>query len=118
MEDYDKGGQIGSTKGTGLCTTYYFEAKAALLALGEGAVAHFSSNAGGKYTDALARYNEWARINQDASPFASTGSGSRIVASKASESAYYVPVTIIATSIAVVSILGAALMIKRRKEDR
>ncbi len=43
---------------------------------------------------------------------------SNVVNSISSTNANYVPVIIIVSSIALVSVLGAALMIKRRKEDR
>ena len=66
MDDPDYEGD-----GKGYCKSQntYATAKSALLALGETLVQKFATDEDGKYTAALARYNEWARINHDSKPF-------------------------------------------------
>lgn len=116
MQDYDKGGSEGSTKGSGLCTSYYSVAKEHLLAMGSGAVSYFSSNTGSKYTAALARYNEWARINNDSTPFENNGSGS-LVLNRPFDilGSSDMTITIVVISLASVSAVAGLFFIRKRK---
>lgn len=57
--------------GTGLCNSQgvYLTAKQALYTLGDEEILRFKNDEDGKYTAALARYLEWARICGDEKPF-------------------------------------------------
>ena len=58
-------------EGTGRCTSegLYETAKRELLKLDAESIEDFETNIGNKYTDALARYQAWARANHDSNPF-------------------------------------------------
>ncbi len=101
---------------TNQCMTYYGDAKTALLALGSDAVTHFSSNAGSKYTAALARYNAWAAARGDANPFTNGGVGSRAIAS-INESNSKANAIILVSAISLVSI-GGFFFLRKRKVER
>ena len=98
--------------GTGLCKSAgtYTAAKEALLALGEDVVEHFRTNAGSKYTDALARYNAWAEANTDATPFSNSGNGSNYKFSSVESSNMLI---VVVSAIAVVSLTGLFLIKKK-----
>ena len=115
MSDYDKDGELGSTKGTGLCSGYYDLAKPALLALGSDAVTHFSGDTASKYTAALARYNEWARIKKDANPF-NSGDASNVI--KVSETNNNTTIAIVAVSAISLIAIGSFFFIRKKKESK
>ena len=60
---------IGDGNGRCISDNLYETAKRELLKLDSQSVEDFATNAGNKYTDALARYEAWARANHDNSPF-------------------------------------------------
>ena len=97
-------------EGTGLCKSAgtYDAAKAALISLGSGAIDFFRANSQGKYTDALARYNNWAAANQDANPF-SLGGGANVVLGEYQTSTAN-SVIIISTVVGMIAFVGAGSM--------
>ena len=106
--------------GTGRCVSdnLYITAKRALVALGESNVNKFRTNDGNKYTDALARYNEWARINGDTKPF----EGDEIVPAafinnNNSIRSNLTAIVVVTSIIATISLAGIFLVLRKRKHQ-
>lgn len=106
--------------GTGKCISdnLYITAKRALIALGEENVTKFRTNDGNKYTDALARYNEWARINGDTKPFEGNEivPASLVIGNNTVQSNLAV-VIVTMSVVALVSSVGFFLVIRKRKHQ-
>ena len=104
--------------GTGKCISdnLYITAKRALVALGSENVTKFSTNEGSKYTAALARYNEWARINGDTKPF----EGNEIVRAQLNiygTNSNVIVIALVASTIIAISFAGVLISIRKRKHQ-
>ena len=104
--------------GTGKCISdnLYITAKRALVALGSENVTKFSTNEGSKYTTALARYNEWARINGDTKPF----EGNEIVRAQLNingTNSNVIVIALVASTIIAISFAGVLISIRKRKHQ-
>ena len=110
---------IGDGSGRCISDGLYETAKRELLKLDDESINDFKTNAGNKYTDALARYEAWAKANHDENPFtpnydflnASSYSGLSI-----NKNRNMIDVYIIIASISILSIGFIALIRKKKRQ--
>ena len=126
MLDYDKDGTEGSTKGTGLCVSYYPLAKAAyedfIADSGEGALGRNTMiKINDLFGNSLDRLSEWARINGETftvtskiGAFSAAGNILKPIDSN-NDSIYFTIVLISFLTLATVSLF---IFVRKRKENR
>lgn len=112
MNSYDAGGSHGSTAGTGLCTTYYWEAKAVYGTLTTEQKNELSSAA-------LTRLHDWAAangedFNVETRAFASRANVSSFGGSQKLDSTTLI---IVAVSFISLTAIGGFFLLKKRKEN-
>lgn len=127
MTDYDQGGTIGSDNGSGWCSdgqhAYYLTAKSGYNQLIHGVSARENLFANDSdFTAAKTRYQEWARINNDADPYDGYNvvhtpiNGSKVIAKDLNNSSSAAVILIVASTISLISV-GGYFVIRRRKEN-
>ena len=127
MTDYDQGGTEGSTNGYGWCSdgqhSYYLTAKA-----GYNSIIHGNSTRESLWTGdsdfaaAKARYDEWARLNNDAAPYdgndtIETKLNSANIIGLINNENGSISVIIVIVSLVSITAIGGFFFLKKRKEQ-
>ena len=125
MNDYDKDGTIGSTKGTGLCSTYYPLARDAyqdyINDTGSDMGQHIMEKLSDYHSDCLTRLSEWARINGQTftvtDKIGSFSLNADVLSPLSTESSNNSVIIIVTISVISLAAIGGYFLLRRRKED-
>lgn len=127
MTDYDQGGTQGSTGGSGWCKDqqhgYYLTAKAGYNQLIHGISAREDLWSGDSdFAAAKTRYEEWARINNDANPYDGYDSvhtpiqSPKVFGGVLDNSSNATTIIIIVSMVSLTAIAGYAILRKRKEQ--
>lgn len=126
MTDYDQGGTVGSTNGSGWCKdgqhSYYLTAKAGFNRLTPAQQSLFQSDS--DFDLAQARYEAWAEANNDGAPYdgndtvVTTLHTNNIMSITLNNNGTTTIMTIVIIAIVMTTSTGAIFLLRKKKEER